>query len=235
MGNINTKSENRSLGISCVVPVYNEKERVIEVLRVLTAHPMIDEVIVVNDGSTDGSAEVLDGVAGIRFISYEKNMGKSHAVMLGIQAAKNPLILTVDSDLQGLAEEDITALVRPVMDGEVKFAMTLRKNSLGIFKLFGCDFVSGERIFSRDLIPDITVLDKLSPFGLEVFMNDLIVKKGLKIRVIKWKNVITPRKSVKYGFWKGVKGDLKMVGQIVRHLGVFGVIRQFWKMWRLKV
>lgn len=224
-----------AIKVSCVVPVYNERSRVPGVLGALKNHPLIDEVIVVNDGSTDGSAEVLRKVKGINLISYEKNRGKSYAVMLGIKAAKNDLILTIDSDLQGLSAGDITALVRPVIDGEFEFAMTLRKNSLGIFKLFGLDFVSGERIFHRNLIKNIDDLAKLSSFGLEVFMNDLILKKGHKIKVVKWKNVVTPRKSKKFGFWIGVKGDARMVKQIVKHLGLRGVVGQFWKMWKRKV
>lgn len=220
--------------ISCVVPVYNEKSRVIKVLEVLVNHPLIDEVIVVNDGSTDGSGEVLRTVNGMKLISYRQNKGKSYAVMLGIKAAKNNLILTIDSDLHGLSMEDVTALIKPVLDGEVKFAITLRKNSLGIFKLFGLDFVSGERIFDKSLIGNIDDLRKLNPFGLEVFINDLILKKGLKIKVVEWKNVITPRKAKKFGFWQGIKADFKMVKQIVDYLGLRGALGQFWKMWRSK-
>lgn len=220
---------------SCIVPVYNEKARVPAVLSVLTAHPWIDEVIVVNDGSTDGSGAVLEKIKGINLISYPVNRGKSHAVMMGIEAAKNELILTIDSDLQDLQSEDVTALIKPVLDGEVEFAMTLRKNSLGIFKLFGLDFVSGERIFYKNMICNIRDLEKLSPFGLEVFLNDLIVRKGLKIKVVKWLRVITPRKAKKFGFYKGTKSDFKMVGQVVGQAGLLGVIRQFWKMWRLKI
>lgn len=221
--------------ISCIVPVYNEKSRVLKVLNVLVDHPLIEEVIVVNDGSTDGSGEILRKVKGVRLISYKKNKGKSYAVMLGIKASRHNLILTIDSDLIGIEEGDVTNLIKPVINGHVKVAMTLRKNSLKIFKLFGLDFVSGERIFYKNLIGNIDDLRKLRPFGLEVFMNELILKKGLKIKVVNWKDVITPRKSKKFGFWIGVKGDFKMVKQIFGQLGFFGVVRQFWKMWKLKV
>lgn len=221
--------------VSCVVPVYNEADRVLKVLAALKNHPLIDEVIVVNDGSTDDSGEVLRKADGINLISYKKNRGKSYAIMLGIKRAKHDLILTVDSDLQGLEAEDISALIEPVLRGESNVAMTLRKNSLGIFRLFGLDFVSGERIFYKNLIKNIDDLAKLSSFGLEVFLNQLIIENKMPIKVVKWEDVVTPRKARKFGFWEGTKGDLKMVKQIVNHLGVFGVARQFWKMWKLKI
>ena len=221
--------------ISCIVPVYNEWERVDSVLSVLVGHKLIDEVIVVNDGSTDNSEEILKKVQGINLISYPKNSGKSHAVKLGIEAAKNEWIVTVDSDLVGLKSENIEALIMPVEKGIAEMSMTLRKNSLWIFKVFGIDFVSGERVFSKKIIGDLAQMDQLPGFGLETFLNEIIVRSKMKIAVVDWVNVITPRKSVKFGVCAGVKGDFKMVLQIISVVGFFGMIRQFFKMRALKV
>lgn len=228
--------------ISCVVPVFNEGKRVSGVLNALVGHPLIDEVIVVNDGSTDDSEKVLrgwagpsKGRAGIKLISYKLNKGKSHAMMVGIKEAKNDLILTIDSDLVGLTREDVMALIEPVVNGKADVSMTLRKNSLAIFKYFGLDFVSGERVFDRGTIGNLDELGKLTCFGLESYLNNLIIKNKSRLKVVYWKNVITPRKSVKFGFWEGTKRDWKMVGEIVKYLGVRGVYKQFRGMLKLKV
>lgn len=221
--------------ISCIVPVYNEGKRVGNVLKALIGHPLLDEVIVVNDGSSDDSEEVLKKIKGINLISYAKNMGKSFAVMTGIKRAKNDLLLMIDSDLIGLTAEDITELVEPVLEGVADVAMTLRKNSLPIFKLMGLDFVSGERIFSRKTIPNLDDLGKLTCFGLESHLNNLIVEKGLRLAIVDWKNVITPRKAVKFGYFEGTKRDLKMVGEIINYLGLKGIYRQVRGMQKLIV
>lgn len=221
--------------ISCVVPVYNEGKRVDNVLSALVGHPLIDEVIVVNDGSSDDSEEVLKKIEGINLISYAENRGKSFAVMTGMKRAKNDLLLMIDSDLLGLTAKDITKLVEPVLEGVADVAMTLRKNSLPIFKLMGLDFVSGERIFSRRLIPNLDDLGKLSCFGLESHLNNLIVEKGLRLAIVYWKNVITPRKSVKFGYLEGTMRDWKMVREIVNYLGYKGIYKQIKGMKKLIV
>lgn len=221
--------------ISCIVPVYNEGKRVGGVLNALVGHPMVDEVIVVNDGSSDDSEAVLKKIKGIRLISYKKNRGKTLAMKMGFEAAKNNLVMTIDSDLVGLDRGAIGDLIEPVLKDRADVSISLRKNSLGLFKLLGLDFVSGERVFDKKLLGDFGKLKKLPGFGLEVYMNNLIIQKKSRIKVVKWKNVISPRKSVKFGWFAGAWGDTKMVMQIVKVLGVFGVFRQFWKMRKLKV
>lgn len=221
--------------ISCIVPVFNEGKRVAGVLDVLVGHPLLDEVIVVNDGSTDNSEQILLGWKGIKLISYAKNAGKSHAMMLGFKAAKNDLIMMIDSDLEGLSREDIMRLIEPVIEGKAEVSMTLRKNSLPIFRFLGLDFVSGERVFDRKHIPNLDELGKLTCFGLESHLNSLILKNENKLAVVDWKNVITPRKSVKFGFFEGSKRDFKMVMEIVKYLGLKGVFRQILGMKKLMV
>lgn len=205
------------------------------VLKALIGHPLLDEVIVVNDGSTDNSEEVLKGLEGINLISYSKNKGKSFAVMTGMKQAKNDLLLMIDSDLVGLTAKDITDLVEPVLEGKADVAMTIRKNSFQIFKMMGLDFVSGERIFSRKTIPSLDAIGKLTCFGLESHLNNLIVGKGLRLAIVDWKNVITPRKAVKFGYFEGTKRDLKMVGEIINYLGIGGIYRQVRGMQKLIV
>ena len=220
--------------ISCIVPVYNEASRVGAVLDVLVGHELIDEVIVVNDGSTDDSKEILKSRKGIKLVSYKKNRGKSHAIRIGLEEAGNEWIMTMDSDLKGLNRGNIEDLILPIKNNKTDFAMTLRKNSLGIFKFFKLDFVSGERIFKKSIIKNLNDLEKLPGFGLEVFLNKIIVKNKMKFVVVNWPNVITPRKSVKFGFWAGVKGDFKMILQIKSVIGLFGILKQFWKMHSLR-
>lgn len=214
------------MNISCVVPVYNEARRVGAVLDALADCPWIDEVIVVNDGSTDDSESVLKKRGGVHLISYAPNRGKSHAIKMGIEAAKNEWIMMIDSDLVGLRAENIAALVEPIRKGEAEVSLSLRKNSLQLYKWLGLDFVSGERVFRRDSVGDLNKLDTLPGFGLEVYLNDIIVSRKMPIAVVRWDNVITPRKSAKFGWWTGMKGDLKMAREIFSVFGIRKVFRQ---------
>ena len=221
--------------VSCIIPVYNEGERVLGVLNAIVGHELVDEVIVINDGSIDNTKQVLEKTSGINFISLPQNHGKSFAVMTGLKLARNELVMMIDSDLLGLSKQAITALIEPLLKNQADTTMSLRKNSLGIYKLFGCDFFSGERVFYKSILGDLDQIQKLKGFLLESYINNILIKKNLRLKIVKWENVITPRKSVKMGFWQGSYSDFKMVMLIVSYLGVFGTLKMVSGLLRIRV
>lgn len=223
--------------ISCIIPAYNEEERIKNVLNVVKDHPKIDEVIVINDGSTDKTKEVIESFGKfkkIKPIIFEKNKGKSFAVMTGIKRSKNNTLLFLDSDLVGLTKKNVTDLIMPVTNEEVDMTLSLRKNSLPIYRWISLDYVSGERVYKKSMIKDYKKLANIPGYGIETFLNDKIVKNNWKIRVVNWKNVICTPKSKKIGFIRGNIGEIKMVMQIVKMKGIFGVLKQVTKMLSLK-
>jgi glycosyltransferase involved in cell wall biosynthesis len=225
---------NKSL-ISCIVPVYNEGPRVIAVLDAIMACQLVDEIIVINDGSTDNTESLLAGKAGINLISYKPNQGKSHAVKVGLQAARNDMVMMIDSDLKGLDADAIAALILPVELGGADMTISLRKNALYLYKLFGLDFVSGERVFRKSIIRDLEHLEILPGFALESYLNQIVINTNLRIKIVNWPNVISPRKSVKNGLWEGLKGDLRMVGHITKYLTPLGTFRMYIDMLKRRV
>jgi len=98
----------------------------------------------------------------------------------------------------------------------------------------GIDFVSGERVFNKQLLLDNEEeLKNLPSFGLEVFINQLIISKKLQLRVISWGYVISPRKSAKMGFLLGSLGDTRMILQIFRTVPFSRCIYQMYAMRKL--
>ncbi len=225
--------------ISCIIPVYNEGPRVLEVINAVAASQVATEIIVVDDGSSDDTAEqvgnFVKNLPEVKFITYHPNQGKSHAVKVGFEAAKYDYVMMIDSDLIGLDTPELQALATPVLEGSADVTISLRQNSLGIYKWLGLDFISGERVFKKDLIPNLSVLDNLSGFGLESYMNKIIIYNKMRIKVVHWDKVVSPRKSVKAGWWVGMIGDIKMSMEIIALLGLFGVVQVIMAMRRLRV
>lgn len=220
--------------ISCIIPAYNEAERISAVLKTLQHHPMISEIIVVNDGSTDNTSKVVKGLKNIILINHKSNKGKTLAVLTGIRKAGNNIVMLIDADLIGLTKDDVTALISPIIKNRADVSISLRKNSLFLFKLIGLDFVSGERVFSKKLLNDYKSLKKISGYGLEAFLNEKIINSSQKIAVVKWKNVSHARKSEKTGLVNGIKGELSMISQIIKTIGLKGLMYQMAKMSYLK-
>jgi len=111
--------------LSILVPVFNEARTVASVIdRLLTIElPVPREIIVVNDGSSDGTREVLDAFPiqgrAVRILHVEPNAGKGAAIRRGLQIARGTIIAIQDADLE-LDPAQLGALVAPVVAGETK-------------------------------------------------------------------------------------------------------------------
>ncbi len=221
--------------ISCIIAAYNEEKRIDAVLKVVNKHPLIDEIIVIDDGSVDKTKEVVKKYDKIKLIVHKKNSGKVLALINGLKKSKNEIIIFLDADLIGLTKKDITNLITPVINKEVDLVLSLRQNSSLIFKLIKLDFITGERVFYKKILGDLNDFHKLPSFGFESYMNKIVIENNLKLKSVKWNNVSHMRKAKKQGFFKGTFNDIKMVFQIIKTIGLFGIIKQNIKLLSLKI
>ena len=105
--------------VSVVIPVYNEAQNIEEILKRVRATTLVWELVVVDDGSQDGTRDLLqklDGKDGLRVILHEQNQGKGAAVRTGLQAARGDVILIQDADLE-YSPHDYPALLEPIEEG----------------------------------------------------------------------------------------------------------------------
>lgn len=222
--------------ITCIIPAYNEEKRIRHVLNEVIGQDYISEIIVVNDGSTDNTKFLLESQSGIKVIQHHKNLGKTAAMISGIKEAKGDFLLFLDSDLVGITSKDIQALLAPVETGVCDISISLRSNSPFLWKWIGLDYISGERMVPKDLfLGHLKALESLRPFAFEVFINSIIIRRKLRLAVVRWDNVISPIKSRKHGLWQGIKGDIRMMGDIFSVVSPLGVLNQIFQMLRLKV
>ena len=105
--------------LSVIIPVYNEVENIEEILKRVKATKRAAEIIVVDDGSQDGTRDLLkklDGRGRVRVILREKNQGKGAAVRSGLDAAAGDILLIQDADLE-YDPRDYPTLLQPLEEG----------------------------------------------------------------------------------------------------------------------
>ena len=114
--------------VSVIVPVYNEAEHLDELLKAISASPVQKEIIVVDDGSTDGTREkllALPGMEGLTIVFHERNCGKGAAIRTAMQYAHGEYVLIQDSDLE-YDPKDYPALLKPLQSGEANVVYGVR-------------------------------------------------------------------------------------------------------------
>lgn len=214
------------LTVTCIIPAWNEAARLPGVLAAVVGHPWVDRVLVVDDGSTDGTTAVAQA-NGAQVLTLAANGGKSAAVAAGLRQVKSDIVLLVDADLQGFGEKHVTQLLKPLRDGVADASISLRSNAPWPWRLVGLDYISGERaMFTARLQPHLASVAKLRGFGLEVFLNHLWLCAGHRIAVVPLSGVASPSKGAKRGRAKGIVDDLIMICDIFRTVGIGRVIGQ---------
>lgn len=215
--------------ISCIIPAYNEEKGIGDVLFVVV--PLIGkylhEVIVVDDGSSDKTKQIVKSFSGADYIEHPKNMGKSKTIADGIRAAKGDFIFMLDADLKFLNEKNIRDILYPIEQNISDVSISMRKNSWPLFPFKKIDYLSGERILPRFCFMEkIAEMELLPSYGLEVFLNKIIIKNKLSITVVEWKNVENNFSQDKRGIWKGSRVILGVWSDILCTISIFEMYYQ---------
>jgi len=121
--------------LSVIIPAYNEKSTIREIINRVKAVKILKEVIVIDDGSTDGTREILKEIKDpeIKVVFHEKNYGKSHAIRTGIEAAIGGIIIIQDADLE-YDPNDYAALIEPILSGRAEVVYGSRWLNQGFSK-----------------------------------------------------------------------------------------------------
>lgn len=252
MTKVDTKKPEMTVPLlSIVVPLYNEVESVPELAewidRVLSKNRIIYEVIMIDDGSADGSWNVIENLAekntSVRGIKFRRNYGKSAALHCGFQASRGEVVISMDADLQDSPEE-IPELYRMILEKNYDLISGWKKkrhDSLITKKIPSRLFNWTARMFTGIKIHDFNC-------GLKAYRGDVarsieiygemhryipIIAERAGFRQIGEKAVVHQKRKYgksKYGFGRFIKGylDLMTISFISRFdkrpMHVFGTL-----------
>jgi glycosyltransferase involved in cell wall biosynthesis len=167
--------------LSVIIPVYNERKTLEETVRRVRATGRVDEIIVVDDGSQDGTRDLLpglDGHDGVRVILHEKNRGKGAAVRTGIAAATCELILIQDADLEYNPRE-YANLLAPIEEGLADVVYGSRFLGAPHRAILFWNMVANKILTLLTNVLYNTILTDMET-GYKVFRSDVV--KGMKLR-----------------------------------------------------
>ncbi len=221
--------------LTVVMPVFNEKDTVREIVRRVLLMDVVHELLIVDDGSTDGTRAILGDLPPderVRVILKDRNEGKGSAVTLGIRAASGDLIIIQDADLE-YDPRLYPLLMKPIEEGladvvygsrflgEARRAilfwnmvanriLTLITNVL--YNTILTDMETGYKLFRREIIQDITIHARRFDFEPEVTAK--LLKR--KVRLYEVPIVFNPR-DYSEGKKIGIRDGFQAVWTLVKY------------------
>ena len=192
----------RTMKLTVIIPVYNEVNHISEILSRVQATELADEIVIVDDGSQDGTRDLLQSwtdAEDVRVILHEKNQGKGAAVVTGLNAATGDILLIQDADLE-YDPRDYPALLQPIEEGiaDVVYGsrflgaphrvtmfwhlvanklLTLMTNIL--YNTILTDMETGYKVFRREVIEGMNIRAKR--FNFEPEFTAKILKRHYRI------------------------------------------------------
>jgi glycosyltransferase involved in cell wall biosynthesis len=189
--------------ISVVIPVYNEVSTIREIVVRVQAVDLEKEIIIVDDGSTDGTRELLQEITlsheNVRVLYHDRNQGKGAALRTGFESATGDIVIIQDADLE-YDPREYPVLLEPILDGRADIVygsrflggphrvlffwhylgnkfLTLLSNALTNLNL--TDMETCYKVFRREVLSDIQL--KSNRFGFEPEFTAKIAKKDFRI------------------------------------------------------
>lgn len=202
--------------VTAIIPAYNEAERVGAVLRAVRAAPSVCEIIVVDDGSQDRTAEAAAG-DGVSVIRLPQNAGKAAAMREGAKRARGEVVLFLDADLISLTAQHVEDLLAPVLAGEADMTVGQFWSGSPFITAWMrfCPAISGQRAMRTSdflAIPDLAA----SGYGVEVVITRSAITHRQRVRYVRLQNISHVVKESKRGLVRGLAIRAVMYGHILR-------------------
>jgi len=221
--------------LSVIVPVFNEVNTILELVKIVKKTGLVDEIVIVDDSSTDGTTEILQSLSnqkGVKLFRHEKNQGKGAAIRTGLKAVTGDLILIQDADLE-YDPRDYPELLRPIQEGKADVVygsrflgaarrpilfwnmvanrmLTLLTNVL--YNNILTDMETGYKLFKREII--LSIPFRSNRFNFEPEITAKLLKR--KVRIFEVPITFNPR-DYSEGKKIGIKDAFQALWALIRY------------------
>lgn len=215
--------------VSCIVPFYNEKKRVLPVLDALTQVTHISKIICIDDGSVDSSTseKIKKQFPQVKMVRHEKNSGKSEAVKSVLTYVTTPYVLLFDADIVHNIPSEIEEILSYIHNDRSIDLLILQRIEPWYIKLVRWDILlSGERILRTEDLRKIFLHNPPSGYQLEYAINSYMMRNHKKVYWTPYSGM-NVFKIKKIGFFRGVFHDTKIHHNFVKYKGILFAIQSF--------
>ncbi len=207
--------------LSIIICSYNEEKTVCNVVEACRTFNPRSEIIVVDDGSTDRSQELLRHLSrSVKFtyIRHPENKGKSYAMVTGVKHASHGIIMFWDADSHGIRKEHFQIMLKPMINNEADMVLGHTAAKFAKYNLYPFRAYTGERVlFKKDLN---LILDEIQDlrFGIETYINFYYQTHGKRVRYVLLEGLRTLTKFKKTSILKATKDYFKEGNEIATML-----------------
>lgn len=183
--------------VVAVIPVYNEEDFIENTINNIKKIELIDEIVVVNDGSTDRTSEIVNKLD-VTLINIDKNRGKGYAINKAIKNCEFDYLVLLDGDL-GKTSDEAIKIIEPALNNEAdviiaRFQKPKKKGGFGLVKKLanrgvyfytGKDIsstLSGQRVYNKQSVSSIKYIP--NRYGVEVAMTVGVLRNGFTIKEV---------------------------------------------------
>ncbi len=203
--------------ISVIICALNEEKTIEDVLKHIYQYPIVGQIVVVNDGSTDNTKQIIDELKDalrITVIHLSQNMGKGYAMAVGVENATFNTIAFVDAD-QRIIPDYLNHLLSPLLMKDCDMILGYTTANILNMEVNPLKILTGERaMYKEDLVP---ILEKMkeSRFGVETLLYFYYLSMGKSIKFIHLKELKHNDKYKKMPHLKATASYINEVGEIV--------------------